>query len=164
MSRRAGWASQVNGAPAERIRVKSVASFAALWAGVATPEQARRMVYDYLFNSREFWTAYPVAALARSERWYSQDWLPADLGCNWRAKTWIPTNYMVYHGLRRYGYRELASLVAKATHDLVKRAGNCEYYDAEDGSCCGLDPFWGWSLLAHFLPYEEQVEDVLSSI
>jgi putative isomerase len=154
-SRHAGWAAAMNQTHDERIRVKSVSSFAALWAGVATPQQARRMVFDHLLNAREFWTPYPVAAMARSERWYSTDFHPADLGCNWRAKTWIPTNYMVYQGLKTYGYAELASLLAHHTYELVKKAGNCEYYDAETGQGCGLDPFWGWSLLAHFMPYEE---------
>ncbi len=158
MSRRAGWASALNAATGERIRVKSVAAFAALWAGVATPEQARRMVYDHLFNAQGFWSAYPAPALARSERWYTTDYCPTDLGCNWRAKTWVPTNYMIYRGLRGYGYRDLASLVAHQTHKLVKQAGNREYYDAETGAGCGLDPFWGWSLLAHFLPYEETTD------
>jgi hypothetical protein len=154
-SQKAGWASALNKDNAERIRVKSVASFTTLWAGVATIQQARRMICEHLFNPREFWTPYPVAALARNERWYSQDHMPGDLGCNWRAKTWIPTNYMIYRGLRTYGYRNLASIVAHYTLNLVRQTGNREYYDSETGEGCGLDPFWGWSLLAHFLPYEE---------
>jgi putative isomerase len=165
MSRHIGWASQINGAQADaRIRVKSVASFTALWARVATPEQARRMVTEHLFNPREFWTPYPVATLAKSERWYSRDWFPADLGCNWRAKVWIPTNYMVYQGLRWYGYTELASLVAHYTQQIVKQAGNREYYDSETGEGCGLDPFWGWSMLGHFMPYEEQAKRLVTEI
>jgi putative isomerase len=164
MSRHAGWASVLNGSQDGRIRVKSVSSFAALWAGVATPEQARRMVYEHLFNPREFWTPYPIATLAKSERWYSRDWLPADLGCNWRAHTWIPTNYMIYHGLRDYGYPQLASIVAHYTHQLVQKSGNREYYDAETGEGNGLDPFWGWSLLGHFMPYEEQAVNSIISV
>jgi putative isomerase len=156
-SRKAGWGA-INGINERLIRVKSVAAFTTLWAGVATPEQARRMVMEHLLNPREFWTPYPVGALAKSERWYSRDHLPCDMGCGWRAQTWIPTNYMIYRGLRSYGYREIASVVAHYTHDIVKRAGNREYYDAETGEGLGLDPFWGWSLLAHFLPYEEQAE------
>ncbi len=139
----------------ERIRVKSVAAFAALWSGIATPEQARRMITEHLFNAREFWSPYPVAALARNEHWYSQEKFPSDLGCSWRANTWVPTNFIIYRGLRRYGYRELAGLVAYATENLVRQSGNREYYNAETGMGQGLDPFWGWSLLAHFLPYEE---------
>jgi putative isomerase len=159
MSRHAGWASVLNGSQDGRIRVKAVSSFAALWAGVATQEQARRMIYEHLFNPREFWTPTPIATLAKSERWYSRDWLPGDLGCNWRAHVWIPTNYMIYHGLRAYGYPQLASIVAYYTHQLVKKSGNREYYDAETGEGNGLDPFWGWSLLGHFIPYEEQAAD-----
>jgi putative isomerase len=164
MSRHAGWASAVNSSQDGRIRVKSVSSFAVLWAKVATPEQARRMVYEHLFNPREFWTPYPIAALAKSERWYSRDWLPADLGCNWRARTWIPTNYMVYHGLRNYGYHQLAAVLAHYTRQLINQSGNREYYDSETGTGDGLDPFWGWSLLAHFMEYEEQTANCLSDL
>jgi hypothetical protein len=153
-SRQTGWGA-LNYPNEPRIRVKSASAFTALWCGVATPEQARRMVYEHLFNPREFWAPFPVSTLARSERWYSRDMLPSDMGCNWRAKTWISTNYMIYHGLRRYGYTQLASLLAHNTVQLVRTAGNREYYDAETGEGNGLDPFWGWSLAAHFLPYEE---------
>ncbi len=163
-SRRAGWASAMNASNEERIRVKSASSFAALWAGVATPEQARRMVFEHLFNAREFWTPYSVATLARSERWYNRDLYPADLGCNWRATVWVPVNYMVYRGLRSYGYDQLASLVAHCTHSLVTRAGDCEWYDAETGEGRGLSPFWGWSLLAYFMPYEEQAQDYIGAL
>jgi neutral trehalase len=163
-SRHAGWAAAINATNEERIRVKSASSFVALFACVATPEQARRMVYEQLLNQREFWAPYPVATMARSERWYSRDHHPGDMGCGWRANTWIPTNYMVYHGLRNYGYKELAALIAQYTHELVTRSGNCEYYDAETGKGRGLDPFWGWTLLAHFLPYEESCDLDLTAI
>lgn len=163
-STHAGWAAAMNASNEEFIRVKSASGFTALWAGVATPRQAERMVKEHLFNSREFWTPYPVATLARSERWYSRDWMPADLGCNWRAKVWMSTNYMIYHGLRAYGYQELASLLVNRTLDLLKKAGNREYYDAETGEGCGLDPFWGWSLIAYFMPYEDQTQTSLLNI
>jgi putative isomerase len=156
MSRHAGWASSINGVPVELIRVKGVSAFTALWAGVATDEQARSMVYEYLLDAKHFWSPFPVATLARSERWYTRDWLPADLGCNWRATTWMPTNYMVYHGLKRYGFHDLASLLAYRSYQLVKMSGDREWYDAETGDGCGLDPFWGWSLLGHFMEYEDQ--------
>ncbi len=50
MSRHAGWASSLNQSQDAYIRVKSASAFAALWAGVATPEQARRMVYEHLLT------------------------------------------------------------------------------------------------------------------
>jgi hypothetical protein len=165
MSRHAGWASAINSQPTEWIGVKSASAFTALWAEVATPEQARRLIFEHLLNPQEFWTPYPVTALAKCERGYTSDWLPADLGCNWRAKTWIPINYMIFHGLKNYGYTDLAALVADRTDRLVKETGDREYYDTETGQGCGLDPFWGWSLLGHFMRYEAaSVQDITSLV
>ena len=76
----------------------------------------------------------------------------------------VPTNYMIYWGLRRHGCRAFAALVAHVTQRLVQNAGNREYYDAETGAGCGLDPFWGWSLLAHFMPYEEASDADITAI
>jgi hypothetical protein len=140
------------------IKVKSVAGFMPLWAGIATEEQAREMVYNQLMNPEEFWSSYPVPALAKSEPGYSDTPLLSDLGCSWRANTWIPTNYMVYHGLKDYGYGDIASLLAIRTKQLLDHAGDREYYTSDLGLGVGLDPFWGWSLLGHFFLIEEGFE------
>lgn len=150
------WAAAANGFPdTEAIRVKSISCFAPLACGVATDEQAKRLVFEHLLNTDEFWSVFPVRTLAKSERWYSQIPLPSDLGCNWRATTWIPTNYMLVHGLKEYGYNDAAAAIRWNTERLVKKAGNREYYATDTGAGLGLDPFWGWSLLAHFMKYEE---------
>ena len=82
-----GWACAMNADPGPRIRVKSVSAFTVLWANVATPEQARRMVHEHLLNVRRVLERLPVPVGEFRERWYSQDFHPADLGCNWRAHT-----------------------------------------------------------------------------
>ncbi|MEL7239585.1 MAG: trehalase family glycosidase, partial [Planctomycetota bacterium] len=89
------------------IRVSSVSGFAPLFAGVATPEQTRRLVDDHLLDPTRFWTPAPVPALSRGEHGYTPTPLPGDVGCSWRANAWLPTNYMLVHGLRRYGYDQL---------------------------------------------------------
>ncbi|WP_236254557.1 MGH1-like glycoside hydrolase domain-containing protein [Mucisphaera calidilacus] len=134
----------------KQIRVRSIAAFSTLWARVATPEQARRMVHEHLLDNNGFASPYPVPTLARTERWYSQTPLPADIGCSWRANTWVPTNYMLARGLRHYGYHDEAKRIDTATMELVNKAGFREYYNAETGEGCGLNPFWGWSTLACF--------------
>lgn len=139
----------------ELIKVKSVAGFMPMWAGIATKEQAEELVYNHLMDPGEFWANYPVPALARSEPGYANTQLLSDLGCSWRANTWIPTNYMVYHGLKDYGYKEIASLLALRTEQLLEKAGDREYYTSETGEGVGLDPFWGWSLLGHFFMVED---------
>lgn len=50
------------GAP---IRVKYVGAFATLWAGIATPAQAERMVREHILNPREFWRPFPLPPFRR---------------------------------------------------------------------------------------------------
>lgn len=138
----------------KKIRVKSAAAFSVLWAGIATKEQAQRMIKEHLLNPNEFWRAYPVPAYAATEPGYSETRLQNDLGCCWRANTWIPTNYYIAQGLKQYGYDDIACDLADKTFALVRKAGNREYYTSETGNGCGLNPFWGWSLLAYFMPDE----------
>lgn len=136
------------------IRIKSVSGFAPLWAGVSTPEQAQRLVSQHLINPAEFWRPFPLPAYAANEKGYSENCLEGDLGCSWRANTWIPANYFVFQGLRRYGYMDIAGELAYKTYEMVKKIGEREYYTSESCTGCGFGPFWGWSLLAYFMPVE----------
>lgn len=140
----------------QRIRVKSVAGFLPLWAGVATPAQARRLVKQHLLNEKEFWTKYPVPSYALTEPDYYQGSKTERGECNWRGTTWIPTNYMIFHGLVRYGFKQEARTLADRTFDLAlnQNASTREYYDADTGQGNGLNPFWGWSSLAYAMPLE----------
>lgn len=147
-----------------RIPVKSVAGFMPIWAGITTPAQTKRMIVEHLLNPREFWSPYPIPALAKSEQWYSTIELPADNGCSWRANTWMPTNYMVYRGVKSYGYDIVATTIAQRTNELMKKAGNREYYNSETGEGVGLEPFWGWSLLGHFFDLEETLDVDINSL
>lgn len=139
------------------IKVKSVSCLLPMWAGIADQSQVRRMVYEHILNPNEFWRPYPLPALAASEPGYSSEHLAGDIGCNWRADTWIPTNYMVMHGLMDYGYHDIAEYIAYKTKELIRISGDREYYLTETGTGTGLDPFWGWSLLAYFM--EAEVKD-----
>lgn len=137
----------------ERIRIKSVAGFFPLWIGVASPGQARRLVREHLINANEFWLTYPVATYAKTE----PDFFEGVHGqCNWRGSAWIPSNYMIFHGLMRYGYMKEAHELAEKTYELAleKNPVTREYYDSETGQGYGMNPFWGWSSLAYVMPLE----------
>lgn len=151
------WFYDIDARTGEQIKVKSAAGFAAMWAGIATQEQADKMVINHLLNPDEFWTPYPIAAYARNEPRYSQVPLPNDLGCLWRANAWIPVNYFVYESLKKYNYKAIASILAKKTYDLVlaSHPNPREYYNSETGEGMGQELFWGWTLLAYLLPLEE---------
>ncbi|MFA6133807.1 MAG: trehalase family glycosidase [Phycisphaerae bacterium] len=135
------------------VRVKSVAGFTPLWLGIADPGHASRLIDEHLTNPREFWINYPVASWSKSEPDYYQQ--RRGIECTWMGATWIPTNYMIAHGLVRYGRGELAGKLAYRTLDLVlSEADAREYYDGETGAGQGLNPFWGWSGLGYLLALE----------
>lgn len=143
-----------NGKTGRQVRVKSVAGFMPLWAGVASPKQADRLVYDHLLNEKEFWMTFPVSSYARSEPDFYQGSRMGE--CNWRGPVWIPANYMIFHGLLKYGYKvqakELAIKSFRMALDVNKNTR--EYYDSDSGKGDGLNPFWGWSALAYVMPLD----------
>ena len=67
---------------------------------------------------------------------------------------------MVFHGLLDYGYTDLAKELAQKTFNMafVKNKTTREYYNAETGAGNGLNPFWGWSTLAYFMPFEYELK------
>jgi len=137
------------------VKVKSVAGFMPLFIGIAAKDRAESLVKLHLLNKNEFWLSYPVASYAKTEPDYSQQ--DGDGGsCNWLGTTWIPTNYMVFHGLIQYGYNDIAKELAKKTFEMVLKNNDVtrEYYNAETGSGLGLKPFWGWSTLGYMMPLE----------
>ena len=129
-----------------RVYVKSATNFMPLFAGVATPERAKRTIHEHLLNPDEFWLAYPVASYAKTEPDYYQG---SHHECNWRGSTWAPTNYMIFQGLRAYGYeaeaRELATRLFSMA--LLKNPVLREYYNAETGDGLGQTHFWGFTAL-----------------
>ena len=140
----------------KKLPVRYLGAFAALWANVATEAMAKDMIEKHLMNPNEFRRGFLYPVMAASDPGYTEGYLPGDLGCNWRANTWIPTNYYVFQSLRKYGYTAEAEELAQVTYDAVKQIGDREYYATESRSGCGLNPFWGWSLLAYFMPWENE--------
>jgi len=138
----------------QRIPVKSVAGFIPLWVGIATPAQAERLVKEHLLNEKEFWLKYPVPSYARTEPDFLEG--ATEGPCNWKGTTWIPTNYMIFHGLLRYGYKDVARQLALKTLYLAlnKNPVTREYYDSDTGKGNGMNPFWGWSSLAYVMPLD----------
>ncbi|NIJ45918.1 hypothetical protein FHR24_002389 [Wenyingzhuangia heitensis] len=134
--------------------VKSVSGFTPIWAGIASKNQVKRMVEEHLKNPKEFWTTYPIPSYALTEPDYRQNY-QGQKGCNWKGSTWIPTNYMICHGLLDYGYTSLAKQIALKTYNMVLgNKATREFFNAETGEGLGMNPFFGWSSLAYILPLE----------
>ncbi|HXF69054.1 MAG TPA: trehalase family glycosidase [Thermoflexus sp.] len=135
----------------ERIPVIAAGGFVALYAGLATPEQAREMVDRYLRNPEAFapdgGTRYLVPTVSKGDPgWEARRY--------WRGPIWINLNALIAHGLARYGFHGLAEEIRHHTLDLIARSGFHEYYDPRTGEGLGIGNFtWsaalllGWELL-----------------
>lgn len=81
-------------------RVKTMASYWALTAGVATAEQAALLAKE-LQNPETFGGLVPFPSLARNDADFRSD------GEYWRGGVWLPTAYAALKGLQEYGlYQE----------------------------------------------------------
>jgi glycogen debranching enzyme len=134
----------VAGAP---ISVSVAAGFAPLFAGVPSTEQAQRL-YSYL-NSPAFSAldeqVYPVPSYDRRAPGYSPNRY-------WRGPIWLNINWLIWHGLRRYGFTAYASRVEQAMVELVREHGFFEYFNPQTGQGHGTDQFsWTAALLLDVL-------------
>ncbi len=90
-------------------KVKTIASMWPLMAGVASPQQAKRMI-EHLKNPAEFGGDFPCPTLSRDDKDYNNE-----TGDYWRGGIWMPTTYMTVKALERYGYNELADEISLKT-------------------------------------------------
>lgn len=58
-------------------------------------------------------------------------------GRYWRGNVWPQVNWLVYIGLRQYGYHDIASRLAERTFELVEQSGFREYFNPLTGEGCG---------------------------
>ncbi len=109
------------------VKIKTVAGFTPLFAGVCDSRRAEALV-SHLTSESEFWRALPIPSVAADEPTFCDDM--------WRGPTWVNYNYLVIEGLRDYGFDDIADEVADRTvGEIAKwysRTGLVyEYYDSE---------------------------------
>ena len=101
---------------------KEIGGLVALFAGVASEQQAQKM-HDYLksIHQRGYFLcpSFDIdSPLFDSKRY-------------WRGPIWPQMNWMIYHGLLNYNYNELAEIVKNDLISLVSRLGFYEYFESE---------------------------------
>lgn len=137
-------------------------SFLPLWAGIATKEQAARMVKENLLDEKAFWAKYGVRSLSKYEKMYRL--IGSGNPSSWQGGVWILSNYFVFKGLLRYGYKREGELLAKSTlellnNDLLQNGAFHEYYNGDTGEGLFNKGFSSWNLLAfNLLAYFEGKE------
>ncbi|HVC08409.1 MAG TPA: trehalase family glycosidase [Elusimicrobiota bacterium] len=135
------------------VKIKTWTNFVPLWAKVATPAQAKRMIKEHLLNPAEFWSPNGIRSLAKDEALYD-----ARAGY-WQGPVWILANYLMMHGLLNYGYDSQARQLARKTQrllvaDIKASGGMNENYDPETGAPDASGHFVSWNLLAQHMAQE----------
>lgn len=125
----------------EFIKVMGAECWLPLWAGVATPEQARK-VLDKMLDSKKFNSRVPLGTLdishprLRPTRGY------------WRGPVWIDQVYFGVTGLRNYGFNEEADMFVSKYIDnaqgLLTDGPIHENYNPLTGETLNC-PNFGWS-------------------
>jgi putative isomerase len=129
------------------LRVDNWSSFLPLWAGLASREQAERMV-ERLRDDRTFDAAYGVRTLSRLEKMY--DLRASNNPSNWLGPIWGVSNYLVFRGLVKYGFEEDAIELAEKTVELFGRdletSGSLhEFYHPDTGEPIMTKGFQNWN-------------------
>lgn len=125
--------------------------FMAMWANIATPEQAERMVRENYLNEKTFYAAYGVRSLSKAEKMYRV--IKSGNPSCWTGPIWGIANYMTFVGLLNYGYEKEAKELAEKTvtlfgRDIEKYGKMHEYYDPDTGEGVHNLGFQSWNLLA----------------
>lgn len=146
----AGTFLNINARTGKKIDILTWTNFVPLWAGVATPLQAKQMIEEHLLNPREFWAPYGIRTLAPNQALYDP------VHGYWRGPVWILPNYLLMHGLMNYGYHKQALDLARKTTRLLVRnlkqtGGMNECYNPDTGKPEGAPHFVSWDLLGEHM-------------
>lgn len=132
-------------------RLGSWSNYLPMWAGIATKEQAERMVKENLLDEKGHWAPFGVRTLSKYEKMYVIK-ASGNPSC-WLGPIWGISNYMVWKGLVKYGFlseaREIGEKTVKLFEKDIEESGELhEYYDPESGEPILNPGFQNWNLLS----------------
>lgn len=118
----------------QQIKHKEIGGLTALYAGI--PDQNKASILNkYLQNlhNRGYYIcpSFDVdSPLFDSKRY-------------WRGPVWPQMNWMIYHGLRNYGFEETAEIVKNDLIELVDKLGFYEYFESQKKVVSDLNNGYG---------------------
>ena len=137
-----------------RVEKKTVASLVPIYTGLLSQESAREVVawMTHAHFCRVNCThKHPVASSIAMEE---AEFNPVNY---WRGPVWININWMLYKGLKSYGFHGDAETLRQAVIDLVEEHGFYEYYNPMSGKGLGADNFsWTAALVIDLLSEEKR--------
>lgn len=135
-------------------RRKAASNFFPLVARIPDQSQALKML-RHLLNPEEFWGDFVIPTISRDDPAFSDQQY-------WRGAIWPPTNYLVYQGLKAYGFDLAAADFAKKSTDLFLRIWKnyqlCpENFDSRTGEAGG-QRHQSWGPLFALIGLEEYLD------
>ena len=132
------------------MRIQTFTGFLPMWCGIATKEQATKIVETNYRADDRFRCKSGVRTLSKLESMYSLDF--SSNPSNWLGPVWIISNYLVWAALKRYEYQHEANELAAKTMALlstdIERNGSMnEYYHPDTGAALSHQGFMDWNLL-----------------
>lgn len=127
-----------------KLKVKTWALFAPLFAGVLTKEEAQTLVREYLLNPSEFKAEFMVPSVSKNDPAYDPNGF-------WRGSTWIAINWFIRRGLLNYDMKKEADMILESSVALIERSGFREYFNPDTGQGLGAEDFtWGTLIVDMF--------------
>jgi hypothetical protein len=134
----------------------SPTNFYPMFAGIASAEQARRMVAEHLLNPKEFWGTYVAPSVARNDSGFPDQFY-------WRGDIWGPTNFMLYQAINRYRFDKVALDYAQKNYDLFMSDWKVNHHDNEQyrawGGNGGGDTHYTWGALLCLVALEQFIDE-----
>jgi len=121
----------------KKIKVKTWAILSPLFAKVATDSEAKSLIKNYFLNPDEFYLPFILPTTSKSD--------PAfDPNGFWRGPIWMSLNWIVFKGLKNYGFQMEAKYLLDCSIKLLEKSGFREQYDPFTGEGYGARNFtWG---------------------
>jgi putative isomerase len=134
------------------MRIDAWAGFMALWAGIASPERAARVIGENMLNENTFLGKFGIRSLSKLEKMYA-NWPSGNPSC-WLGPIWGVANYMCFRALINYGYLDEATALAENIIALfgkdIEECGEMhEYYHPDIGEGLNNQGFQSWNLLVN---------------
>ncbi len=138
----------------KQIPFVSSSSFAALYANIPNPEQAKTLVNTMMTK------------FGNDDQYLCASFDPTHDRFNprkyWRGPVWINLNWMLYYGLKHYNFNDIAKRLKEDTVALVTKYGFYEYFDSrklerpdEKGGYGGNNFSWSAALIIDILTKEK---------
>ena len=131
-------------------RLSVWSGFMAMWANIATPQQAKIIVEKQFKDTTSFNAPAGIRSLSPLEKMY--DTRASGNPSSWQGPVWINVNYLVFRGLVNYGYKVEAKELAEKTilllgRDFERFGALHEYYLPDNGEPVLNKGFQNWNFL-----------------